>query len=142
MTSAWLATLLDQEQIELCGPIASRIVDVETMPDRAGADVAQELGGRMLLRYLVPSQVTDFVMGSTDRAHWVTPTALAPDDLVPWLALFAPNVKRQHAILLDPSEIEVIRGPAWIRLGQGLEYYLPDGFPQAAILDVGPIQVR
>lgn len=112
------------------------------MPDRMGLEVAEELGGRYLARYLTPAQVGEFTEGSTDRDHWVTPTAISPSDVVSWLALFAPNVDRRHALLLDASAIEVVRGPAWIRLGQGIEYYLPGGFPKEAIVDVGVIQVR
>jgi hypothetical protein len=60
---------------------------------------------------------------------------------VAWLALFAPLLARRHALVLNPEEIDVIRGPAWIRGGQGIEYYLPSGFPQAAVVDVGVIAV-
>lgn len=142
LTSSWLATLLDQEQIEIAGSIASRVTDVESMPDRSGADVAQELGGRLLLRYLTDSQLTQFLGGSSDRDHWVTTTAVSATEVIEWLALFAPSQPRRHVLLLDPSEISVIRGPAWIRLGSGLEYYLPQGFPKSAILDVGHVKVR
>ena len=141
MPSSWIATLLDQEQIEKLNPIAPRPQAVETMPDRTGDDVATELGGRLFVRYLVPSQKAEFTDGSTDRDHWVTPTAIAPEHAVSWLALFAPRVKRQHALLLDPAKIDVVRGPAWIRFGQGIEYYLPSGFPKDAVVDVGVIQV-
>lgn len=129
MPSSWIATTLDQEQIELTGTIAPRSGDVEALPDRSGLEVANELGGRLLARYLTASQVTAFGAGSTDRAHWVTPTAISPDEVISWLALFGPHVARQHVLLLDPAKFDVIRGPSWIRLGQGLEYYLPSGFP-------------
>jgi hypothetical protein len=72
----------------------------------------------------------------------VTPTAIASENVVSWLALYAPRVKREHALILDPAKIEIIRGPAWIRFGQGIEYYLPTGFPKAAVVDVGIVQVR
>jgi hypothetical protein len=140
--SSWIATMLDQEQIERSNVIAARPQSVETMPDRSGADVAQELGGRLLVRYLVPAQTAEFTNGSTDRDHWVTPTAIASENVVSWLALYAPRVKREHALILDPAKIEIIRGPAWIRFGQGIEYYLPTGFPKAAVVDVGIVQVR
>lgn len=140
MSSSWLSTLLDQERIEIVQTIAGRGVAVETMPDRTGSDVVEDLGDRYVLRYLTASQVSDFVDGS-DRAHWVTPTALSPDNVVPWLALYAPKSPRAHVLLLDLNEIEVVRGPAWIRLGQGIEYYLPKGFPKKAVVDVGVLQV-
>jgi hypothetical protein len=133
--------MLDQEQIELGTAIASRHQPVETMPDRSGKDVALELGGRFLVRYLVDAQLNEFLSGSEDRGHWVTPTPVAPESVVAWLALFAPLLARRHALVLNPEEIDVIRGPAWIRGGQGIEYYLPSGFPQAAVVDVGVIAV-
>ncbi len=95
----------------------------------------------MFVRYLVKAQLTQFLSGST-RGHWVTPTAISPKDVNAWLALPAPRVPRQYALLLDPSKIAVVRGPAWIRLGQGIEYFLPDGFPEDAILDQRVIEVR
>jgi hypothetical protein len=140
--SSWIATVLDQEQIELTGTIASRMQATKEMPDRPAADVVAELGGRLFLRYLTGPQVTEFMNGSTDRDHWVTPTPISPEHVVDWLSLFAPQVPREHALLLDPSRLTGIRGPAWIRLGQGLEYYLPFGFPQEAIVDVGAKLVR
>lgn len=142
VSSSWLSTLLDQEQIEMNGSIGPHVGDVETMPDRSGVEVAEELGGRLLLRYLVDAQITEFLDGSEDRSHWVTPTAIAPADVIDWLALFAPHLPRKHALLLDPSKIPTIRGASWIRLGSGIEYYLPVGFPRDAVLDVGHVKVR
>jgi hypothetical protein len=141
MPNSWLATLLDLEQIEAATVIAPRSQTVEGLPDRPGPEVAAELGGRFLVRYLVESQLDAFLGGSTDRAHWVTPTPIAPEAAVPWLALVAPRVPRMHVLLLDAARVDIVRGPAWIRLGQGIEYYLPTGFPQTAIVDVGVIQV-
>ena len=140
MSSSWLSTLLDQERIELVQTIAARAVSVEHMPDRSGPDVVDDVGDRYVLRYLTASQTSEFVDGS-DRGHWVTPTALSPDQVVSWLALYAPRLPRAHVLLLDLNEIEVVRGPAWIRLGQGIEYYLPQGFPKSSIVDVGVLQV-
>lgn len=141
MSATWMATMLDQEQIEKSSPIQPRVVDVEGMPDRPGSDVADELGGRMLVRYLTPAQVSDFLSGST-REHWVTPTPVSADHSCGWLALPSPTIRREYAIVLDPAKIGSIRGPAWIRLGEGIEYYLPEGFPADAILDARVVQVR
>ena len=105
MSCAWVSTILDQERIETMTPIASRPTSVETMPDRTGADVALDVGDRYLARYLVASQVTEFLGGST-RPHWVTPTPLSPTDVVPWLALFAPTKPRKHLLLIDPAKVE------------------------------------
>lgn len=134
--------MLDQEQIEATTPIAPHVVPVMKMPDRMGVDVAHELGGRLFLRYLTKSQLTEFLNGSTARGHWVTPTAISATEVVDWLALFAPNEARNHALLLDPRKIDVVRGPAWVRIGSGIEYYLPAGFTKDAILDVGHVRIR
>ncbi|HEY3736086.1 MAG TPA: hypothetical protein VGL26_01470 [Jatrophihabitans sp.] len=142
MSSSWLATLLDQEQIETTTKITSHVTPVVDMPDRTGADVAHELGSRLFLRYLTKSQLVEFLQGSVDRGHWVTPTPISSTEVVDWLALFAPGEPREHALLLDPSKIELVRGPSWVRLGSGIEYYLPAGFSKAAILDVGHVRVR
>lgn len=143
MSAPWIATMLDQEQIEGAGTaIESRLVDVEGMPPRSGHDVASELGGRLLIRYLTNAQVGDFDGGDTSRGHWTTPTPVGRDDVAHWLSLFAPNVERDHVLLLDPAAVPTICGPAWIRFGEGIEYYLPGGFPKTAVLDVGSIGLR
>lgn len=141
MSSSWLSTLLDQERIETVQAIAARTEDVRGLPDRTGSEVAEDFGNRYALRYLTPSQLTSFNAGS-DRPHWVTPTAISPDDVVSWLALFTPGTPRKHVLLLDLNEVEIVRGPAWIRLGQGIEYYLPNGFPGEAVVHVGVLEVR
>jgi hypothetical protein len=140
--SSWIATILDQEQIELTNAIAPRTQDVQQMPDREGKDIGIELGGRLLVRYLVESQVDEFLDGSLNRGHWVTTTAIAPEDVVHWLHLVAPRVPRRHALLLYPAKISIVRGPAWIEGAPGLEYYLPIGFPKEAIFTLGAFQVR
>lgn len=143
MSCAWLATMLDQEQLEgRKATITSHVQSVVDMDDRPGSEVAAELGGRYFLRYLMQSQVTEFVSGSTDRPHWVTPTAVSSADVVSWLALPAPKEKRQHVLLLDPAKIDIVRGPSWIRFGSGIEFYLPNGFPGEAVVEFGVIKVR
>jgi hypothetical protein len=91
----------------------SHVEPVIGMPDREGEVVASELGGRLVLRYLTNAQLTIFLNGSMDRDHWVTPTAISSSVVVDWLALFAPGEPRQHALLLDPARIEVVRGQSW-----------------------------
>lgn len=142
MSSSWLATLLDQEQIERSsGQIAARTVNVETMDTRTGVDVARELGSRYVIRYLGANRLTDLLVG-TSEGQWVTPTPISPKDVAHWLALPDPQYLRKHAILLDLNHITKVCGPAWIKLGEGIEYYLPDGFPSQAIVDLRVIEVR
>ena len=142
MTSSWLATILDQEQIEkYSGVISPRTSDVERLSDRKGTEVAKELGSRYVVRYLGANRLTDFLNGTTE-VQWVTPTAISPEDLAHWLALPDPHFSRRHAILLDLNFIDVVRGPAWVKLGEGIEYFLPNGFSKAAIVDGRVIEVR
>jgi hypothetical protein len=103
--------------------------------------VASELGDRLLLRYLLPSQLGQFSTGSQGRKHWVTPTPYAPANANTWLALWQPQLLRQYVMLLDPNPIDLICGPRWIRFGHGIEYVLPQGFPQAALMPVPEIGV-
>jgi hypothetical protein len=100
--------------------------------ERTGAQVATELSGRYLLRYLLPHQVGQYAAGSGDQ-HWVTPTPYAPEETVSWLALPAPRDPRTYVMVLHPAQIPVICGPRWVRFGGGIEYYLPNGFPPAAL---------
>jgi hypothetical protein len=54
-----------------------------------------------------------------------------------WFALPAPDHLRRYVVLLKPEEINEIWGPWWVRMGGGIEYYLPEGFPWDAIVDMG-----
>ncbi len=141
MGAGWLATMLDQEMIEYGGGrIEHRLVADAKLPPRSGADVARELGDRYLLRYMLRSQVGEFVGGSRAK-HNVTPTPLAPDELASFLALPRPGELRTHVIALRPAAIPEIRGPRWVRLGKGIEYVLPHGFPKDALVVEWEIEV-
>jgi hypothetical protein len=133
MPAGHLATNLDQEMLERHGiSIAPRTTLDAALPLRTGPDVAMELGGRYLLRYLSRDQLRHFVNGST-VPHWVTPTALSPSEAGPFLALPHPDKPRRYVMLIDPSAITQIRGPRWVRGGVGIEYLLPVGFPSNAL---------
>jgi len=140
-SSSWLATALDHEMLEVARrvEIAPRVtpdsdLGTDTRWNKTGRAVAKELGGRYLLRYLLPHQVGSYPAGSDDR-QCVTPTPYAPRETVSWLALPAPRKTRPYVMLLDPSEItRRVWGPRWIRLGKGIEYILPDGFPRDAVV--------
>lgn len=103
------------------------------------------LDNRYLLRYVLPSQLGEFTNGSNAR-HWLTPTAISPEDTVSWLALPAPKEPRTHAMVLDPLDVlesgRRILGPRWVRLGNGIEYLLPDGFGKSSLVEKWEIEVR
>ncbi len=121
-------------------PIAPRTIPDSRLPTRPGPDVAKELGGRYLLRYLLPHQVGDFRFGS-DKRHYATPTPYAPEETVSWLYLPSPAQARCFVMLLDPSRILEIQGPRWVRLGKGIEYVLPKGFKREAIVGGWELEV-
>ena len=139
----WLATVLDQEMLETIRKvsIADRSTPDAALPIKTGTDVATELGGRYLLRYVLKDQVGTFMDGST-RSHWVTPTPYTSRDATAFLALPAPNRLRRFVMVLNPAEIPRILGPRWVRLGQGIEYLLPNGFPTTALVSGWELELR
>jgi len=142
-TSSRLATQLDYEML-----LSRRSVVVvpsntpdERVPLKSGGAVFEELGGRYLLRYLLREQVDQFLDGSEGRLHWATPTPYSPEETIRWLALPAVRRVRDHVLFLDPRRIPEIRGPRWVRLGGGIEYLLPGGFPKEALVADFPVKV-
>jgi hypothetical protein len=129
-----LATFLDQERIELAAPIAPRGTPTAGLPLKAGVDVYRELGGRFLLRYLRVSQVDRFALGSATDRHFVTPTPYGPEDAVRFLYLPAPVDPPTFVLVIDPSKVDRILGPRWVRMGDGIEYILPEGFTREALV--------
>jgi hypothetical protein len=127
--------MLDQEMLEIVRRvrIARRVTPDANLPVKRGQVVAQELGGRYLLRYMLPHQVGQLQEGSRAR-QFVTPTPYSADDIVSWLYLPKPTGRREFVLLLDPGKIAVIQGPRWVRLGNGIEYILPEGFQREAIV--------
>jgi hypothetical protein len=134
-----LATQLDEE---MPGPavISPAHTPISALPLKTGLDVSKELGGRYLLRYLLPHQVTLFSAGAT-ALQYATPTPYSSTETLHWLALPG-TLPRDYVLLLDPSLIPWIRGPRRVRLAYGIEYILPGGFPRSAIVPPGiPILV-
>ena len=108
----------------------------DALPNRPGREVAAELGGRFLLRYLRTHQVGRFTDG-TGLLQYVTPTPYAPEETVAWLALPAPRDPPSHVLFIDAALIDIIRGPRRVRLGGGAEYLLPSGFGRRALAAPG-----
>lgn len=129
-----LATTLDIEMLLSNGTSIAAPSVSTAMPERPGVDVALEICGRFLIRYIRPHQLGT-LLGGTDNSQWVTPTPYPPEDAVRWLALPDPRDPPRHALLLDAARIRAICGPRYVRLGGGLEYLLPQGFPRDAIVD-------
>lgn len=148
-TASRLAIILDQTMLEKnvhLFPVVKQTIKIAPpgTPDSAltpkhGKDVAEELGKRYLLRYLLPWQVSSLTRG-TKNQQYVTPTPLAPEETIPWLNLPAPQHPRTFVLLIDPELLPddyPVRGPRWVYLGGGIEYLLPAGFPMKAVVDVG-----
>lgn len=122
--------------IQTRGIIHPANVADDALPDRPGGEVADELGGRFLLRYLRTHQV-GLLTGGTGSMQYVTPTPYAPEETVAWLALPAPRDPPSHVLFIDPALVDVVRGPRWVRLGGGVEYLLPFGFGRRALAAPG-----
>lgn len=105
-------------------------------PSRPGKDVAEELGGRPLLRYIVLTDVGRYRAGTT-REVYTTPTAYTPEEAPSWLNVPDVHIERPYVVMLDPARIDLIQGPMWVAPGLGIQYILPHGFPEAAIVVLG-----
>lgn len=137
-----LATSLDISMLERRGVrIFPGPTPDKSLPHKTGVEVSRELGGRFLLRYVLPDQLGRYTAGSLD-VHWVTPTPYAPLDLVPYLFLPNPKRIRTHVMLLNPVHIPTIAGPRRVNLGEGIEYLLPDGFPKQALVAPWEKEIR
>jgi hypothetical protein len=133
-SASLLATNLDEEML-----LAHRVdifssatpdAELESNP-KTGIKVAEEIGGRLLLHYLLEPRVFE---GRVRNRVYVTPTPYAADDTVSFLALPRSSNRRDFVILLRPEEIDWILGPRWIRGGVGIEYILPRGFGLNALV--------
>ena len=130
-SAAWLATQLDAAMLDKgIAPVGTPIGHLAM---RKGVDVALELAGRPLLRY-VPLELAH---ETRDSETFVCPTPYSVDDLTAFLALPSPKISRDFVIVLDPAKIERIQGPRWCDLGQGIEYVLPNGYGADAIMAPG-----
>ena len=151
-TSGYLATVLDIEMLIRNGAsIYQSDVHDEAMPVLSAAELAHQLGERPLLRYLLHTQLREFLSGTT-VPQYLTPSAYSSEETVGFLALPAPEAPRPYVLLLDPRHLSDVRGPRRIKFGLGVEYIALSGFPGEAIVDMSsdsrssparwPLQVR
>jgi hypothetical protein len=143
-TARLLATNLDRHMLEERGTvILPGVTPDHAVPSKSGAEVFEELGGRCLLRYLLPGQgdTAEKLSQIQGRVQWVTPTPYSPEETIAMLALPAPEQLREYVLILDPRRIREIQGPRRILLGHGIEYILPNGFPQEALVLPWPTEV-
>jgi hypothetical protein len=108
-----------------------------SLPRQTGLEFAAFIA-RLLIRYLRNHQVGLLTSGSS-RPQWVTLTPYSGPETISWLALPVPRDAPTHALLLNPARMGSypIDGPRWVRLGGGVEFLLPMGFPSAAISPPG-----
>lgn len=122
MSCGSLATNLDLEMLLARGVIISPSnIPIEDLPIKTGEEVADELAGRPLIRYLCRQDVSKYLRGDRNP-HYTTPTPYSSTDLISFLCLPDPQTARTHCLLLDPQNIEVILGPRLIQWGGGIEY--------------------
>ncbi|MFJ1709572.1 hypothetical protein [Kitasatospora sp. NPDC088346] len=133
-----LATNLDLEMLEWAASMGN-VADA-ALPKKSGLDVYEEIGHRHLLRFVMAEQIGAFKDGSIQK-HFTTPTPYPPDEIVDILHLPAVHRPRLWALVLDPREIPNIYGPRLVRWGHAIEYLLPDGFPEEALVSRWEVQV-
>lgn len=145
--AAQLATFLDHWMLEQDQHVASRgggiatgFADMAALPSRAGGQLAAELGGRLLVRYLREHEIAEAQQG-TPRPVWATPTPYGPADAADLLALPRAWEPRAYLVLLRPEDVPEVRGPRWVLGGGGIEYLLPQGYPASAVV-LFPLLVR
>ncbi len=102
----------------------------------SGDTIAAELAGRLLVRYITPRQLGRFDQGSTFPCY-ATPTPYTPEEAIHYLLLPHADVPRMYAYLLDAERISLVQGPMWVAAARGIQYMLPMGFPEDAIVVPG-----
>lgn len=137
-TSSRLATHLDAEMLLRRVTIAPIGTPLAALP--IVGNLAEQLEGRFLLRYLTADKVGT-LLGGVRHRQCVTPTPYAPGETISWLALPPAPGPRTFVLLLKPEELNDVRGPRWIQFGGGIEYILDAGFSADAIADVAPAPV-
>lgn len=137
-----VALALDEEMLGANGvTIASPFIPNTSLPP---ADLANELGGRCLIKYLRKGAHTRYSLTSGithfPGIHYLTPTPICASQLIQVLNL-PPYPTPRYALLLDPNKLTA-HGPRRIRTGRGFEYLLLNGFNADAIMKPGwPVKV-
>ena len=120
-TSSRIATILDSAMLINNGvnihPPGTPLSGLTPVSNLSG-----ELGGRYLLRYMLPYQVGRMIGGIGAPQH-VTPTAYSPEETNSWLALPAPASPRSYVLLLNPSRLTNVVGPPLGTLRWGNRVY-------------------
>jgi hypothetical protein len=133
-----LATNLDVEMLRRRGvTVAPAGTNLADLPQSDNVELARQLCSRLLLRYVTPAQLSLFVGGSA-KEHYVTPTPILPEEAVGTLALPPADRLRAYVLLIDPAFVPVALGPRWVSWGAGIEYVLPLGFPEEAVVSISP----
>jgi hypothetical protein len=103
-------------------------------------DLDQQLGGRLLIKYVRSDSVSYFSklsgVANFPGVHYATPSPIAARDLQSALNL-PPLRLPQYALLLAPERLSKVVGPRRISGGIGVEYLLLDGFSVDAIVPPG-----
>lgn len=111
-------------------------VDPDPPPPRPGITIARELSGRLLINYLAPWQVRLFTHGRSGTVY-ATPTPYSPEEAVQYLLYPPDDGLREFAFLIDPGKVDVIVGPMRVAVNAGIQYVLPNGLPEEAIVVPG-----
>ncbi len=136
--SPWLATWLDERFLATRGvPVLPPLsLSAAMYLARSGADVANELQGRLLLKYLRRRDLGRLNEGSSYES-WAAITPYCSEDIAGWLQLPFKRDPRRHVLLIDPARVPLVAGSYWMAGGCGIQYYLPAGFPGEAVVVPG-----
>jgi len=140
-TCSAIATRLDEEMLlNRSVHIYPPYTPVGTMPPRSGSAVASELGGRYLLRYLLRTQY-QHLTAATSQLRFVTHTNPVFAKGGGLVARTADADKTAFRTISRSKSHSRDTGPRRVRLGGGLEYVLPKGFPTDALVLSWPVPV-
>jgi hypothetical protein len=131
----WLATYQDEAMLAARGHLLAPFM-TRSLAVRTGQEVADELNGRLLLRYVPDSSIDEVSEARAGIETFVTPTPYAVRDLSHYLALPMPDIPRNSVIMIDPRRVKEVRGPQRVLAGAGIEYVLTAGYDADAV--VGP----
>jgi hypothetical protein len=131
---ARMATSLDHWMLKGHGveAVASATRDAD-LPEKSGDQVFEETGRRYLIRY-VPKDGISLESMLEPSPRWVTPTPYSAEDAVRYLALPFGERQREYYWLINPRYLRNVKGPRSIDGGFGIEYLIPEGVPEGALV--------
>jgi hypothetical protein len=118
---------------------ASTTLDAD-LPVKSGDQVFEEIGRRYLIRY-VPKDGISLESMLAPSLRWVTPTPYSAEDALRCLALPFGERQRKYYWLINPRYLRNVKGPRSVDGGCGIEYLIPEGVPEEALVKRSALSV-